>query len=233
MTANAARPRTIAQKIIAAHCGLDHVEPGDYVTVSADYTACQELFSAGTRAQPRAHRGGEDPPPGQGGDRGGPHDQRVDGLGASCLAPEDARLLRGAGDRELLRPRQRIAPPDPAGEGHRAARQLRLRRRAEHREHRRRRRALHPDLARGADPAADRRDLGAGAARRPRHADRPPALRRDGPRPGAGLPARLRADRQAAAMLGGVRRARRRRADAGRAARRCCRSSTTPAPIPG
>jgi 3-isopropylmalate/(R)-2-methylmalate dehydratase large subunit len=47
MTAHAARPQTIAQKIIAAHCGRDHVEPGDYVTVSADYTACQELFWPG------------------------------------------------------------------------------------------------------------------------------------------------------------------------------------------
>jgi len=40
-------PRTIAQKIIAAHCGHDSVEAGDYVTVSADYTACQELFWPG------------------------------------------------------------------------------------------------------------------------------------------------------------------------------------------
>jgi 3-isopropylmalate/(R)-2-methylmalate dehydratase large subunit len=40
-------PRTIAQKIIAAHCRDAGVEPGDYVTVSADYTACQELFWPG------------------------------------------------------------------------------------------------------------------------------------------------------------------------------------------
>ena len=40
-------PQTIAQKIIAAHCGRDHVEVGDYVTVVPDYTACQELFWPG------------------------------------------------------------------------------------------------------------------------------------------------------------------------------------------
>ncbi len=40
-------PQTVAQKIIAAHCGRDAVEVGEYVTVSADYTACQELFWPG------------------------------------------------------------------------------------------------------------------------------------------------------------------------------------------
>lgn len=40
-------PRTIAQKIIAAHGGRGHVEVGDYVTVVPDYVACQELFWPG------------------------------------------------------------------------------------------------------------------------------------------------------------------------------------------
>ena len=40
-------PRSIAQKIIARAAGLDHVEVGDYVTVTPDYVACQELFWPG------------------------------------------------------------------------------------------------------------------------------------------------------------------------------------------
>jgi 3-isopropylmalate/(R)-2-methylmalate dehydratase large subunit len=40
-------PQTVAQKIVAAHCGRESVEVGEYVTVSADYTACQELFWPG------------------------------------------------------------------------------------------------------------------------------------------------------------------------------------------
>lgn len=39
--------QTIAQKIIARAAGRDAVEVGDYVTVTADYTACQELFWPG------------------------------------------------------------------------------------------------------------------------------------------------------------------------------------------
>ncbi|MDP3418891.1 MAG: aconitase family protein [Falsiroseomonas sp.] len=39
--------QTVAQKIIAAHCGRDAVAVGEYVTVSPDYTACQELFWPG------------------------------------------------------------------------------------------------------------------------------------------------------------------------------------------
>lgn len=40
-------PRTIAQKIIARAAGRDAVEVGDYVTVTPDYVACQELFWPG------------------------------------------------------------------------------------------------------------------------------------------------------------------------------------------
>jgi 3-isopropylmalate/(R)-2-methylmalate dehydratase large subunit len=47
MVVSMAAPQTIAQKIIAAHCGRDHVEVGEYVTVTPDYTACQELFWPG------------------------------------------------------------------------------------------------------------------------------------------------------------------------------------------
>jgi 3-isopropylmalate/(R)-2-methylmalate dehydratase large subunit len=39
--------RTIAEKIIARAAGRDHVEPGEYVTVTPDYTVCQELFWPG------------------------------------------------------------------------------------------------------------------------------------------------------------------------------------------
>jgi 3-isopropylmalate/(R)-2-methylmalate dehydratase large subunit len=39
--------QTVAQKIIAAHCGRGSVEAGEYVTVTPDYTACQELFWPG------------------------------------------------------------------------------------------------------------------------------------------------------------------------------------------
>ncbi|CAH0191853.1 aconitase family protein [Roseomonas sp. CECT 9278] len=39
--------RTIAQKIIARAAGRDTVEVGDYVTVTPDYVACQELFWPG------------------------------------------------------------------------------------------------------------------------------------------------------------------------------------------
>lgn len=39
--------RSIAQKIIARAAGLDAVEVGDYVTVTPDYVACQELFWPG------------------------------------------------------------------------------------------------------------------------------------------------------------------------------------------
>ncbi len=39
--------RTIAQKIIARAAGRDAVEVGDYVTVTPDYVACQELFWPG------------------------------------------------------------------------------------------------------------------------------------------------------------------------------------------
>jgi 3-isopropylmalate/(R)-2-methylmalate dehydratase large subunit len=39
--------RSIAQKIIARAAGRESVDVGEYVTVSADYTACQELFWPG------------------------------------------------------------------------------------------------------------------------------------------------------------------------------------------
>ncbi|MEO3471139.1 aconitase family protein [Roseomonas sp. CAU 1739] len=39
--------RTIAQKIIARAAGRDAVDVGDYVTVTPDYVACQELFWPG------------------------------------------------------------------------------------------------------------------------------------------------------------------------------------------
>ncbi len=39
--------QTIAQKIIARAAGRDTVEVGDYVTVTPDYVACQELFWPG------------------------------------------------------------------------------------------------------------------------------------------------------------------------------------------
>lgn len=39
--------QTIAQKIIARAAGRDAVEVGDYVTVTPDYVACQELFWPG------------------------------------------------------------------------------------------------------------------------------------------------------------------------------------------
>jgi 3-isopropylmalate/(R)-2-methylmalate dehydratase large subunit len=42
-----AQPKTIAQKIIATHCGRDDVAVGDYVTIVPDYVACQELFWPG------------------------------------------------------------------------------------------------------------------------------------------------------------------------------------------
>mgnify|MGYP001174109983 CR=1 FL=1 len=35
--------QTVAQKIVARAAGRDHVEPGEYVTVSPDYTCCQEI----------------------------------------------------------------------------------------------------------------------------------------------------------------------------------------------
>jgi 3-isopropylmalate/(R)-2-methylmalate dehydratase large subunit len=40
-------PQSIAQKIIARAAGRDSVEVGDYVTVTPDYVACQELFWPG------------------------------------------------------------------------------------------------------------------------------------------------------------------------------------------
>jgi 3-isopropylmalate/(R)-2-methylmalate dehydratase large subunit len=40
-------PQTIAQKIIARAAGREAVEVGEYVTVSPDYTCCQELFWPG------------------------------------------------------------------------------------------------------------------------------------------------------------------------------------------
>lgn len=40
-------PRSVAQKIIARAAGLPSVAVGDYVTVTPDYTACQELFWPG------------------------------------------------------------------------------------------------------------------------------------------------------------------------------------------
>ncbi len=40
-------PASIAQKIIARAAGRAHVEPGDYVTVTPDHVACQELFWPG------------------------------------------------------------------------------------------------------------------------------------------------------------------------------------------
>jgi 3-isopropylmalate/(R)-2-methylmalate dehydratase large subunit len=35
--------QSVVQKIIARAAGLDHVEPGEYVTVSPDYTCCQDI----------------------------------------------------------------------------------------------------------------------------------------------------------------------------------------------
>jgi 3-isopropylmalate/(R)-2-methylmalate dehydratase large subunit len=46
-SAGTAAPQTVAQKIIARAAGREAVEVGAYVTVSADYTACQELFWPG------------------------------------------------------------------------------------------------------------------------------------------------------------------------------------------
>jgi 3-isopropylmalate/(R)-2-methylmalate dehydratase large subunit len=46
-TPSALPPRSIAQQIIARAAGRDHVAVGDYVTVTPDYTACQELFWPG------------------------------------------------------------------------------------------------------------------------------------------------------------------------------------------
>ena len=40
-------PRSVAQKIIARAAGRDMVEVGEYVTVTPDYVACQELFWPG------------------------------------------------------------------------------------------------------------------------------------------------------------------------------------------
>jgi 3-isopropylmalate/(R)-2-methylmalate dehydratase large subunit len=40
-------PQSIAQKIIARAAGRETVEVGEYVTVTPDYTACQELFWPG------------------------------------------------------------------------------------------------------------------------------------------------------------------------------------------
>src|SRR5690554_6637627 len=34
---------TAAEKIIARAAGVDHVQPGDYVSVAPDYTVCQEI----------------------------------------------------------------------------------------------------------------------------------------------------------------------------------------------
>ena len=47
MPAMAVTAQTIAQKIIARAAGRDAVEVGDYVTVTPDYVACQELFWPG------------------------------------------------------------------------------------------------------------------------------------------------------------------------------------------
>jgi 3-isopropylmalate/(R)-2-methylmalate dehydratase large subunit len=42
-----ARPQTVAQKIIARAAGRESVEVGEYITVTPDYVACQELFWPG------------------------------------------------------------------------------------------------------------------------------------------------------------------------------------------